>query len=72
MSKSGEKDHGWVSAKQAWYMKEMNVLEKRQWDEFMDEEARRFQNEVALAKSESRTYNVVDGSMRGRFEGVAA
>ena len=68
----GEKDHGWVSAKQAWYMKEMDILEKSQWDDFMAEEARRFQNEVALAKHESRVYNVMDGSMRERFEGVTA
>ena len=68
----GEKDHGWVSSKQAWYMREANVLEKRQWDEFMEEESKRFQNEVALAKSERRVYNVVDGAVRARFEGVAA
>lgn len=68
----GAKDHGWVSAKQAWYMKEMNVLEKRQRDEFMDDEAKRFQNGISLVKSEGVTYNVVDGAMRERFEGAAA
>jgi len=68
----GEKDHGWVSAKQAWYMKEMNVLEKRQRDEFMEEEAQRFHTNISLAKSEGVPYNVPDGCMRERFEGVAA
>lgn len=68
----GEQDHGWVSAKQTWYMKEMNILEKCQWDEFMDEEARRFHSEVALAKAEGRVYNVVDGVIQARFEGAVA
>jgi HNH endonuclease len=68
----GENDHGWVSAKQAWYMREQDILKKVEWDEFMEAEAARFQTEVALAKSENRPYTVVDGSMRARYEGIAA
>jgi hypothetical protein len=68
----GQADHGWVSAKQAWYMKSEDILAKRHWDEFMDEEAERFQNEVKLAKADGVPYNVVDGAMRSRFEGTAA
>lgn len=68
----GGKDHGWVSAKQAWYMREQDVLKKVDWDEFMASEARRFEAEVKLAKSEGRSYNVEDGAMRARYEGVAA
>ena len=51
---------------------EMNVLEKRQRDEFMEEEAQRFHTNISLAKSEGVPYNVPDGCMRERFEGVAA
>jgi hypothetical protein len=36
----GEKDHGWVSARQAWYMAERDRKLKKEWDEFMDEQAK--------------------------------
>lgn len=68
----GSKDHGWVSSKQHWYMESQDFLEKVRWDEFMEEEANRFKDEVSLAKSEGRPYNVEDGAMRARFEGEAA
>jgi hypothetical protein len=68
----GAKDHGWVSAKQAWYMREQDILKKVEWDEFMESEARRFDVEVALAKANRVPYNVEDGQMRARYEGVAA
>jgi hypothetical protein len=31
----GESDHGWVSAKQAWFMKQKDGKLKQEWDEFM-------------------------------------
>jgi len=68
----GEKDHGWVSAKQAWYMRSEDILAKTQWDEFMEEEAKRFQHDVTLAKENGEAYTVVDGALRQRFEGAAA
>ena len=32
----GQKDHGWVSAKQAFFMKLLDARAKSEWDEFMD------------------------------------
>lgn len=31
----GEADHGWVSAKQAWYMKRKEEQDKAEWDAYM-------------------------------------
>lgn len=68
----GSKDHGWVSARQAWYMREQDLLKKVDWDEFMASEATRADVEIRLAKADGRPYNVEDGTMRSRYEGVAA
>jgi hypothetical protein len=46
----GNKDHGWVSAKQAWFMRHKDSKEKLEWDQFMSDEATRFQLEVADAR----------------------
>jgi hypothetical protein len=35
----GEVDHGWVSAKQHWFMKNRDERLKKEWDQFMAEEA---------------------------------
>jgi hypothetical protein len=43
---------------------------KQQWDDYMDEEYKRFDADVALAKANGVPYNVDDGQMRERFEGV--
>lgn len=32
----GHKEHGWVSAKQAWFMRRKDATLKREWDEFME------------------------------------
>jgi hypothetical protein len=66
----GQKDHGWVSSKQVWYMKEHDILLKVQWDEYMDEEAKRFDAEVKAAKAEGVPWYNNDGKMRERFEGA--
>ena len=66
----GQKDHGWISAKQAWYMRENDFLLKQQWDDYMETEYKRFDDDVALAKASGVPYNVEDGQMRQRFEGA--
>jgi HNH endonuclease len=65
----GSKDHGWVSLKQSWYMRSKDIKLKRQWDEFMESEERRFDDEVASAKIAGVLWNARDGKMRQRFEG---
>lgn len=67
----GQRDHGWVSSKQAWYMREQDILKKVEWDEYMETEYKRFDVEVAIAKAEGVPYNVEDGGMQRRYEGVA-
>lgn len=65
----GEKDHGWVSAKQAHFMRHRDAREKTEWDEFMAAEAIRFQNEALLAKNSGQPwYNENDGQMQQRWE----
>lgn len=64
----GEKDHGWVTAKQAWYMRERDDRLKREWDDFMDEEEKAFMAGVQEAKLEGRPFDYEDGKMRERWE----
>ncbi len=47
----GESDHGWVSAKQAWFMKQKDGRLKKEWDEFMSAQADEQQLEVAQARA---------------------
>lgn len=68
----GQKDHGWVSSKQVWYMKEKDILLKVQWDEYMADEAKRFDDEIKAAKADGVPWYNNDGAMRERFEGVSA
>ena len=42
----GQKDHSWVSSRQAWFMREKDKREKRDWDEFMSEKDTEFRDEV--------------------------
>ena len=46
----GEADHGWVSAKQAWFMKQKDGKLKQEWDEFMAQKDDEQQLQVARAK----------------------
>lgn len=65
----GSKDHGWVSAKQAWYMRDHDAKEKKEWDKFMAEEAGQFQTNVALAKSFDKPWvPPPDGELQQRWE----
>lgn len=49
----GESDHGWVSAKQAWYMKQKDGKLKAEWDEFMAAKDEEQQVEICKMKSDS-------------------
>lgn len=51
----GESDHGWVSAKQAWYMKQKDGRLKQEWDEFMAAKDVEQQVEICKTKSQSRS-----------------
>jgi hypothetical protein len=46
----GHKDHGWVSAKQAWFMRNKDAAEKVEWDRFMADETAKFQADVRDAQ----------------------
>ncbi len=64
----GSKDHGWVSSKQNWYMREHDFLLKQEWDDYKETEYKRFAADIAVAKANGVPYNVEDGQMRERFE----
>jgi hypothetical protein len=64
----GSLDHGWVSAKQAWYMREHDIKLKKEWDEFMDSEEKRFDKEIQEAKAEGVPYEYEDGRIEERWE----
>lgn len=44
------RDHGWVSARQAWYMRDKDQRKKAEWDKFMADEATKFNVEVCEAR----------------------
>lgn len=48
----GARDHGWVSARQAWFMRDKDRKEKLEWDDFMSEKAEEFQDEVTAARAD--------------------
>lgn len=64
----GGQDHGWVSAKQAWYMRELDIKAKADWDAFMATENKRFDSEVQAAKDAGVPWKNIDGHMAERFE----
>jgi len=64
----GQKDHGWVSAKQAWYMREKDKRLKKDWDAFMDEEYSRFDNTMKIAKQAGEPWTNVDGQIAQRYQ----
>ena len=68
----GEKDHGWVSAKQAYFM--MNVREvedKREWEKFMDEQAAIQAQEILVSRSTGNPVQIVDGKLEEAWESEA-
>lgn len=68
----GEKDHGWVSAKQAWFMRHDDAQQKRQWDEFMTEQAERQEREIAQARADGVPWMNRDGELRKEWERESA
>ena len=64
----GSQDHGWVSAKQAWYMRELDIKLKKEWDEFMDSEEKRFDRDIQEAKAKGVPYEYEDGHIEERWE----
>jgi hypothetical protein len=66
----GNKDHGWVSAKQSWYMREKDAREKANWDEFMKEKEKAFIAEITAARGEGVPWQMtrVDGELQVEWE----
>ena len=63
----GSKDHGWVSAKQAYYMRQRDLFEEAEWKKFMEEEHARFQTAAQRAKNEGVPWTEEDGQMENRW-----
>lgn len=65
----GSKDHGWVSAKQAWYMREKDKREKQEWDDWMREKDAEFIAEVSAARASGEPWQStrVDGTLESEW-----
>jgi hypothetical protein len=60
----GTFDHGWVSAKQAYFVEHiLEVREKKEWNEFMDEQAKEQANRIATAKSSGDPLEITDNAL---------
>jgi hypothetical protein len=58
-----------VSAKQAYYMQNIKeVADKKEWDEFMDEQAALQAQQIAVAKSLGVPWRAVDGALEQAWE----
>lgn len=65
----GSWDHGWVSAKQAYFMRTRDAREKQEWDQFMAEQGTAQANEIAAAKAEGYTWRgPQDGALQVAWE----
>lgn len=65
----GERDHSWVSNKQAWYMKHIKEpADKKEWETFMAERAASQAREIAVAKANGRPWECVDGELVEEWE----
>ena len=64
----GEVDHGWVSAKQHWFMNNRDDKLKAEWDTFMAEEAQRFTASALQDKTTGIPHEVQDGQLQRRWE----
>lgn len=61
----GSVDHGWVSAKQSYFMTHIKeVADKREWDDFMDQQAKKQAAHIALARSEGMPVRIRDGVLQ--------
>lgn len=60
----GENDHGWVSAKQAYFMEHIKeVGDKAEWDEFMDEQAAKQERQIAACKANGIPVEIGDNAL---------
>lgn len=66
----GERDHSWVSNKQAWFMQERDRREKVEWDKFMAEKAIEFDVEVVEARKLGEPWQPTrrDGELEKEWE----
>jgi len=65
----GNKDHGWVSAKQSHFMRHRDEEEKKRWDEFMAEQEAKQAVEIARARNEGVPWQgLPDGALRQAWE----
>lgn len=66
----GQKDHSWVSSRQAWFMREKDRKEKAEWDAWMSEQHSEFVEEVSAARVSGEPWqNVhVDGELQAEWE----
>jgi hypothetical protein len=60
----GENDHGWVSAKQAYFMEHVKeVADKKEWDAFMDERARDQAQQIAVSRAHGIPIEIGDNAL---------
>jgi hypothetical protein len=65
----GERDHTWVTAKQAWYMKNIKEpADREEWDAFMAARAADQAREIAAAKATGVPWECVDGQVQEKWE----
>lgn len=65
----GEYDHGFVSARQAYFMKHIReVADKREWDTFMDDAASKQKEEITAARMNGESWEYTDGHLEAKWE----
>jgi hypothetical protein len=65
----GESDHSWVSAKQAYFMEHIREVEdKREWDDFMDEQAALQAQQITCGKASGLPIEIRDGQLQKAWE----
>jgi HNH endonuclease len=65
----GNEDHGWVSAKQSYFMRHRDEQLKAEWDAFMAEQEQKQAAEIAWCKSKGEPWpGRPDGSLQEAWE----
>ena len=64
----GEKDHGWISAKQAFYMRVKDEKEKKEWDAFMNEKEDIQRTSILTAKGLGKAWQYKDGQLQKEWD----
>ena len=68
----GHWDHGWVSAKQSYFMRHRDAKEKAAWDEFMESEAKVQTEAISLSKASGEPWRgIPDGHVEERWQAYA-